>query len=120
MQNTSPIFSIPAAATNTPTFIRIKMTATGGVPAGLSATDTAIGTCISGANDPGGDTMLAVQDLKFGIHFATTGSATAIAVGDEIEAFTAGKVIKKSALAAVGVALEASAAADNVIRVKYY
>ena len=120
MQNTSPIFSIPAAAVGTPTFIRIKMTSTGGVAAGLSATDTAIGTTVSGAYDPGGDTILALQDIKFGIHFATTGSATAIAVGDEIEAFTSGKVIKKNALAAVGVALEASAAADNVIRVKYY
>lgn len=120
MQNTSPIFSIPAAAVNTPTFIRIKMTATGGAAAGLSATDTAIGTTVSGYNDPGGDTHLAVQDIGFGIHFATTGSATAIAVGDEIEAAAAGKIIKKNANAAVGVALEASAATDNVIRVKYY
>jgi len=120
MQNTSPIFSIPAASTTTATFIRIKMTSTGGSPAGLSANDTAIGTCISGSNDPGGDYWLAVQDLKYGIHFATTGNSTAIAVGDEIEAFTSGKIIKKASLTAIGVALEASSADNSVIRVKYY
>lgn len=118
MQNSSPIFSIPAKEVDTPTFRRITMTATGGDLAGVS--DKALGTSVSGYNDPGGDTSLAVQDLSFGIHFATMGSNTDIAVGDEIEAAADGKVVKLSAGPAVGVALEAGSDTGDIIRVKYY
>lgn len=118
MQNTSPILSIPAAEVDTPTFRRIKMTADGGALAGVG--DVSVGTSISGYNDPGGDTSLAIQPPEFGIHFATMGSDTDIAVGDEIEAAADGKIVKLATGPAIGVALEAGSDTGDVIRVKYY
>lgn len=117
MQNTSPIFSVPAASETTPTFVRVKLGATGGEVAG--PLDQAVGTVISGYNDPGGDTSLAVQDLTFGLHFAIIGNGTDIAIGDELEALAGGELGKRVAGAAVAIALEACTADGDQIRVKY-
>lgn len=117
MQNTSPISSFPAASGTTPSFVRAKLGALGGVVA--DARDEAVGTVISGWNDPGGDTSLAVQDLTYGIHFATVGNGTDIAIGDELEAFAGGKLVKRVAGPVVAIALEACTAAEDQIRVKY-
>lgn len=117
MNNSSPISSFPAASGTTPTFVRVKLGSTGGAVAG--ALDQAVGTTLSGWNDPGGDTTLAVQDLTFGIHFATIGNGTDVAVGDELEAFAGGKLVKRVAGPAVAIALQACANAEDRIRVKY-
>lgn len=117
MQNTSPIFSAPAKEVDTPTFVRVKLGADGGEVAG--ALDQAVGTTISGYNDPGGDTSLAIQDLTFGIHFATIGNGTDVAIGDELEALAGGKLVKRVAGPAVAIALEACTADGDQIRVKY-
>lgn len=117
MQNTSPVSSFPAASTTTPTNVRIKLGSTGGAVAG--ARDAAVGTVISGWNDPGGDTSLAVQDLGFGIHFATIGNGTDIAIGDELEALADGKLGKRVAAPVVAIALEACTQDGDQIRVKY-
>jgi hypothetical protein len=116
MQNTSPVFSVPAAATDLKPFRRVKLTAAGAAYAGPG--DTAVGTLLPG--DPGDDLQAAVQDLTFGVHFAVAGSGTDIAVGDEVEAAAAGKVVKLAGGVAVGVALEACGDEDDMIRVKYY
>lgn len=114
--NQNNIFSLPAAATDLVPFRRVKMTSTGVNYAG--ATDAAIGTLLPG--DPGDETQAAIQGSECGLHFATVGSATAIAVGDEIEGAASGKVVKKASGTAIGVATEASTASDDVIRVRYY
>lgn len=114
--NTENVISLPTSDAAIPYFRRVKMTATGIALAG--AADKAIGTVLP--SDPGtrdGATTAAVQRLANGIHFATTGSATAIAVGAQLEAVADGKLVVKNTGDAVAVALEASAAADNVIRV---
>lgn len=118
MQNTSPIFSAPAGITTTATFRRMKIGTTGAIYAG--AADKAVGTSISGWNDPGGDDVISIQDLHFGLHFATTGNATAIVPGDLLEALADGKVGKKAAGDACGVAMEGSTSVNSVIRVKYF
>ena len=117
MQNTSPISSYPAAAVDTPTFIRVKLGSTGGAAAGIR--DQAVGTTVSGYNDPGGDTSLAVQDLNYGLHFATIGNGTDVAIGDELEALADGKLGKRVAAPAVAIALEACTESGDQIRVKY-
>jgi hypothetical protein len=116
MQNTSPVFSVPASATDLVPFRRAKVTATGAAYAG--ADEAAVGTLLPG--DPGDDLYSAIQDLTFGVHFAVMGSDTNIAVGDEIEAAADGKIVKLAAGPAIGVALEAGTDEDDMIRVKYY
>lgn len=118
MQNTSPVFSVPASATNLAAFRRMKLGSTGAAYAGVG--DVCVGTSISGWNDPGGDKVSAIQDINFGLHFATVGNGTDIAVGDELEAFANGQVVKRTTGAAVGVALETATEIGHVIRVKYY
>lgn len=116
MQNTSPVFSVAASATDLVPFRRVKMTSTGAAYAG--AAEVAVGTLLPG--DPGDETQSAVQGLEFGVHFATMGDGTNIAIGDEIEASANGKVIKLGSGPAIGVALEAGTDEDDVIRVRYY
>lgn len=113
--NTQPVFSVPASATDLVPFRRMKMTATGAAYAG--AADIAIGTLLPG--DPGHESQAAIQDLFTGLHFATIGNATAVAVGDALEAAANGKLVKKTTGDTVAFALEAASAADDVIRVKY-
>jgi len=116
MQNTSPIFSFPTASNDLVPFRRAKITAAGAAYAG--ATDEAVGTLLPG--DPGMDEHAAIQDLTFGIHFATMGSNDNIAVGDEVEAAADGKVVLLANGPAIGVAMEAGSDAGDQIRVKYY
>jgi hypothetical protein len=116
MQNTSPVFSVPASAADLAPYRRAKITATGAAYAGSG--EAAVGTLLPG--DPGDEEQSAVQDLTFGVHFATMGSNTDIAIGDEVEAAADGKIVKLSAGPAVGVALEAGVDENDVIRVKYY
>lgn len=116
MQNTSPVFSAPASATDLAPFRRVKLTALGAAYAGVG--ETAVGTLLPG--DPGGDLTAAIQGLEFGLHFAVMGNATDIVAGDEIEAFADGKVVKRTTGAAIGVALDGGSDADDVIRVRYY
>lgn len=116
MQNTSPVFSLPASATDLEPYRRAKVTSTGAAYAGSG--ESAVGTLLPG--DPGDDLYSAVQDLTFGVHFATMGSNTDIAVGDEVQAAADGKIVKLSAGPAVGVALEAGSDDGDIIRVKYY
>jgi hypothetical protein len=116
MQNSSPIFSVPASADDLVPFRRVKIGSTGAAYAGVL--DRAAGTLLPG--DPGDDTVSAVQGLEFGIHFATIGNGTDIAVGDELQAAADGKLVKRTTGPAVAVALEACTEEDDQIRVRYY
>ena len=56
--------------------------------------------------------------VKFceGIHYGTYGSATALAVADELEAAANGKITKRTTGVCIGLALETAAADGDVIR----
>lgn len=86
-----------------------------------SATSTAIGTLMQ---DVDGDLPSRNRGslLRPGTasSFATYGSATALAVGDEVQAAANGKIDKLSTGKAIGVALESAAADGDIIRVCYY
>lgn len=112
--NTNPVFSVGSDG-ELDAFRRVKMTASGVAYAG--ATDAHIGTTLPG--DLNRD-QAAVQSKGVGIHVATTSAATAIVAGDELQGAADGKVTKKAAGDAIGVALEGAAAADSEIRVIYY
>lgn len=112
--NCNPVFSIAASAALAP-FRRVRMGANGVEYAG--AGDAHIGTTLPGDLNR---EQAAVQGKSVGIHNAITADATAIAPGDEIEGSAEGKVVKKDAGAAIGVALEAVAEADAELRVIYY
>lgn len=113
--NISPVFSVPASVTTLVPFRRVKLVAAGAAYAG--AGEVAVGTLLPG--DPGNETQSAIQDLQHGIHFATIGNGTNIAIGDELESFTDGKLVKKTSGALEAIALEACEDEDDQIRVKY-
>ena len=113
--NISSVFSVPASATTLVPYRRMKLISTGAAYA--DATDAAIGTLLPG--DPGSDLQAAVQDIDCGLHFATIGNGTDIAIGDALEAAAAGKLVKKTTGIAVAIALEACTADGDIIRVKY-
>lgn len=116
MQNSSPIFSFPASATDLEPFRRVKLGSTGAAYAGVQ--DVAVGTLLAG--DPGDDAISAIQGLDFGIHFATIANGTDVAIGDELQAAADGKLAKLTTGPAVAVALEACTDENDVIRVRYY
>lgn len=58
----------------------------------------------------------AVKQLSYGVHWGTYGSATALAVGDELEQAANGKITKRVAGVCIGKALESAAADGDVIR----
>ncbi len=112
--NCNPVFSVAASAVLAP-FRRVKMSANGVEYAG--AGDAHIGTTLPGDLNR---EQAAVQSKSVGIHNAVTTDATALVPGDEIEGAADGKITKKDAGAAIGVALEAVAEADAEVRVVYY
>lgn len=116
MQNTSPVFSVPASATDLAPYRLVKLGATGAAYAAPG--DSPVGTLLPG--DPGDELYSAIHGLEFGVHFATMGSNTDIAVGDEVQLAADGKVVKLASGPALGVALEAGSDTDDVIRVRYY
>lgn len=61
-----------------------------------------------------------VQTADNGLHFATIGNGTDVAVGDELQEAADGKLVKKTTGVAVAVALQPCADEDDVIRVRYY
>lgn len=113
--NTAPVISLPTASDDLVPYRLVKMTA-GGV-AYNGAGDTPLGTLLPG--DPGGQTQAALQTLDNGIHFATIGNGTDIAVGDQLQAAADGKVVKRTTGPLLAIALEAGAELDDVIRVRY-
>lgn len=113
--NVNPVFSVPASATDLKPFRRVKITSSGAAYAG--ADDAAVGTLLPG--DPGNADHAAVQDLTLGLHFATIGNGTDVAVGDLLQPAADGKLVKQTTGKAVAVALEACTDADDQIRVKY-
>jgi len=110
-----PIFSVPASVTTLKPWRRAKLVAAGAAYAG--AGEQAVGTLLPG--DPGDDLMSAIQDLQCGLHFATIGNATAVAIGDELESYTDGQLVKRTTGQAEAIALETAAATGDQIRVKY-
>lgn len=58
----------------------------------------------------------AVKQLAYGVHWGTYGSATALAVGDELEQAANGKITKRVAGVCIGKALETAGADGDVIR----
>lgn len=58
----------------------------------------------------------AVQQLSYGIHWGVYGSATALAVGDELEQAANGKITKRVAGVCIGKALETASADGDTIR----
>jgi len=113
--NISPVFSVPASATDLKPFRRVKLTASGAAYAG--AGEPAVGTLLPG--DPGNDTQSAVQDLYCGLHFATIGNGTDVSTGDELESAANGKLVKRTTGALEAIALEDCTDKDDMIRVKY-
>jgi len=112
--NSSPVFSLLAVSAALLPHRRAKMTAAGVDYAGAS--DIGIGTLQAGDLN-----RIQVTILPFGIglHFATMGNGTDIAIGDALEPAAAGKLVKKVAGPTVAIALEACTDVDDVIRVKY-
>ena len=113
--NQSPIFSVPASVTTLVAFRRAKLIAAGAAYAG--AGEQAVGTILPG--DPGGQLQSAIQDISCGIHFATIGNATAVAIGDVLESYANGQLVKQTTGSAEAIALETASASGDVIRVKY-
>jgi hypothetical protein len=112
--NTNPILSFPTSATTLVGYRRVKLDGNGElVYAGIG--DGAIGTLQPLDLDRNTG---AVQTLENGLHFATIGNATAVAVGDELQEAADGKLVKKTTGAAVSVALQTAAADGDVIRVR--
>jgi hypothetical protein len=94
----------------------VKFTATGVDKCGTG--DRACGTVL---NDTLINTPAAVALRKnFGIHYVTTGSATAIVAGDELEQGALGTVVKFSAGTKIGVAREPASATGSIIRAYLY
>lgn len=58
----------------------------------------------------------AVKQLSYGVHWGTYGSATALAVGDELEQAANGKITKRVAGVCIGKALESASADGDIIR----
>lgn len=58
----------------------------------------------------------AIQQFATGIHYGTYGSATALAVGDELEQAANGKINKRTTGACIGKALESASADGDIIR----
>lgn len=98
---------------------RVKLNSSGKLEY-AGASDIALGTLQTDIDtaEPS-KTFGAVMQHAFGIHYATYGSATALAVGDEIEAAASGKVTKRVTGARAGIALETAAADGDIIRVVY-
>jgi hypothetical protein len=113
--NRNTVWSFPASATDLKPFRRVKAGSTGIAYAG--ATDVALGTLLPG--DPGNEDNSAVLDLTTGLHFATIGNSTDVAVGDLLQPAADGKLVKQTTGPAVAVALEACTDTDDQIRVKY-
>lgn len=94
----------------------VKFTATGVDKTGVS--DRACGTVL---NDTliGQAAAIALRKA-FGLHYVTTGSATAITAGDELEQGALGTVVKFAAGTKIGVAREPSSATGSIIRAYLY
>ena len=107
------------ASTTVAAFRRLMVGASALVePAGAS--DNWIGTNQQDVDSTvPGRNICAVQLKNAGIHYATYGTSTALAAGDEIVGAAAGKVTK-GASSPIGVALQAATADGDIIRVVYY
>ncbi len=114
--NLNALLSFPTSATTLVGYRRVKLDATGElVYAGIG--DGSIGTLQPLDLDRN---VGAVQTQDNGLHYATIGNGTDIAIGDELEEAADGKLVKKVAGAAVAVALQACGDADDIIRVRYF
>lgn len=84
------------------------------------ATDNAIGTLLSDIDDsiPARSTG-AVLKFAFGMHYAVYDGASALSVGDEIQAAASGKVTKRTTGRRIGIAAESASADGDTIRVIY-
>lgn len=107
------------ASTALAAYRRVKLNSSGTIEYAGPA-DVAIGTLLldidaaQPARDTGG-----VLRIAAGIHFATYDGATALAVGDEIEAVANGKITKRVTGRRIGVAKETASSDGDVIRVLY-
>lgn len=113
--NTEVVISLPVSATDLEPYRRVVYGASGLAYAG--ATDSAIGTLLPA--DPGGDQAGAVHNRNVGLHFATIGNDTNIAVGDELQGAADGKLVKRTTGPLEAIACEACTDEDDIIRVVY-
>ena len=94
----------------------VKFTATGVDKAG--ATDVAIGTVL---NDTKAGKAAAVALRKsYGLHDVTLGNNTAVAVGDELDQYAGGTVIKAAGGKKAGVARQAATGTGAIIEAYLY
>ena len=114
--NHNNVISLPNSGTALTAFTRVKVGA-GPVVLPAEAVDLAIATVL---HDTAADGMADLQLIRGTCHYATIGSATAIAAGDELEAAASGRLVKKSGGTAIAVALQAATDTGHIIRVVYY
>lgn len=116
--NLNNVISLPANAALT-AYTAVKLLSTGKVDA-AGAADKVIGVVLQDC-DPATKPIADIHLINgTGIMYMNTGSATAIAAGDEVEQAASGKVVKFNSGTKVGVALQPSSAADTTIRVLTY
>jgi hypothetical protein len=116
MQSSNALSFTAKASTAFVAHRRMKLLAAGTIDyAGVN--DRAIGTLQTDINaDEPSKSRGAVVKFCEGIHFGTYGSATALAVGDELQAAANGKITKRTTGVCIGLALETASADGDVIR----
>jgi hypothetical protein len=108
MNYNSVISGLAASDLSGKEHVSVKLTSTGFDVAGAS--DRSVGTLIRGAvTGYAVDVFLKANGLRF----VQVGNATAIAIGDELEAAANGTFVKKTSGTAVALAFEAAPASSN-------
>jgi hypothetical protein len=92
------------------------MTPTGVAYAGTADSDKCLGTLQPNDLDK---TVAAVLRTYAGIHYATLGDSTAVVAGDDLEAGTNGRVVKRVSGAKIGVAIGGCSTENAYFQVVY-